>query len=58
VVGAHYAAALVARDLGDHGPEAARRFDYALTHDRGLAIAAAASLMRRVLPASVLDTGH
>jgi len=55
VVGAHYAAALVARDLGDRGPEASRRFDYALTHDRSLAIAAAASLMRRVLPTSLPD---
>ena len=50
VIGAHYAAALVARDLGDTGPESLRRFDYALSHDRGLVIAAAASLMRRILP--------
>lgn len=50
VIGAHYAAALVALDRGDTGPERDRRFDYVLTHDRALAIAAAASLLRRVLP--------
>lgn len=50
VVGAHYAGALVARDLGDTGPEHLRRFDYALTHDRGLVLDAAHTLMRRVLP--------
>src|SRR5207247_1140108 len=38
VVGPHFAAALVARDLGDTGPDALRRFDYALTYDRGLAL--------------------
>lgn len=50
IVGAHYAGALVARDLGDSGPEHSRRFDYALTHDRSLVLDAAATLMRRVLP--------
>ena len=50
VVGAHYAGALVARDLGDTGPEPLRRFDYALTHDRALVVEAAKTLMRRVLP--------
>jgi EAL domain-containing protein (putative c-di-GMP-specific phosphodiesterase class I) len=52
VLGPHFAAALVALDLGDDGPEAERRFDYALTYDRELAIEAAESLMRRVLPAA------
>lgn len=50
VVGAHYAGALVARDLGDTGPEHLRRFDYALTHDRSLVVDAAKTLLRRVLP--------
>jgi diguanylate cyclase (GGDEF)-like protein/PAS domain S-box-containing protein len=50
VLGPHFSAALVALDLGDTGPEDERRFDYALTYDRDLAIEAAASLMRRVLP--------
>jgi EAL domain-containing protein (putative c-di-GMP-specific phosphodiesterase class I) len=50
VVGPHFAAALVALDLGDAGPDMDRRFDYALTYDRELVIEAAGSLMRRVLP--------
>jgi diguanylate cyclase (GGDEF)-like protein/PAS domain S-box-containing protein len=50
VLGPHFSAALVALDLGDDGPDADRRFDYALTYDRDVVIEAAASLMRRVLP--------
>jgi EAL domain-containing protein (putative c-di-GMP-specific phosphodiesterase class I) len=50
VLGPHFAAALVALDLGDDGPDHERRFDYALTYDRELVIDAALSLMRRVLP--------
>lgn len=50
VVGAHYAAALVAKDLGDTGPEHLRRFDYALTHERDLVLSAAGTLLRRALP--------
>lgn len=45
VVGPHDAAALVARDLGDTGPEHLRRFDYAITHDRNLVVAAAHPLL-------------
>ncbi len=48
VVGAHFAAALVARDLGDGGPDDDRRFAFVLTHDRGLAIAVARSLLARI----------
>ena len=50
VLGPHFAAALVALDLGDTGPEPDRRFDYALTYDRDLVVEASASLMRRVRP--------
>ena len=50
VLGPHFAAALVAVDLGDTGPEMERRFDFALTYDRDLVIEAASALMRRVLP--------
>jgi hypothetical protein len=50
VLGPHFAAALVAADLGDEGPDAARRFDFALTYDRDLVIEAATALMRRVQP--------
>jgi EAL domain-containing protein (putative c-di-GMP-specific phosphodiesterase class I) len=52
VLGAHYAAALLARDLGDQGPDRDRRFAYLLTHDRDLVIQAATSLLERV-PADV-----
>lgn len=48
VVGPHFAAALVAIDLGDEGPEAQRRFDYVLTYDRRRALAVAAELMARM----------
>lgn len=50
VVGPHFAGALVARDLGDTGPDLARRFDYALTYDRGLALTAARALMHWIVP--------
>jgi EAL domain-containing protein (putative c-di-GMP-specific phosphodiesterase class I) len=50
VLGPHFAGALVARDLGDGGPEHERRFDVALTYDRDLVIEAAGALMRRVPP--------
>ena len=52
VVGPHFAAALVARDLGDDGPDAARTFDYVLTYDRELVLEVARSLMTRALPAT------
>ena len=41
----HYAAALVARDCGDTGPDRDRRFDFAYTHDRHLVILAAHSFL-------------
>lgn len=53
VVGPHQAAALVARDLGDDGPDEERRFDFALTHDRALVVEAARSLLRWLAPAAV-----
>jgi EAL domain-containing protein (putative c-di-GMP-specific phosphodiesterase class I) len=51
VLGPHFAAALVARDLGDGGPESRRRFEYVLTHDRDLVVGLATDLMARMLPA-------
>lgn len=47
---AHFAGALVARDLGDDGPDGDRRFDYIITHNRALVIAAAAGLLTKITP--------
>ncbi|MEJ2871671.1 EAL domain-containing protein [Actinomycetospora sp. OC33-EN08] len=54
VVGPHFAAALVARDLEpDADPlDPDRDFDHVLTHDRALVLEVARSLMARVVPRS------
>ncbi|MCW2779266.1 MAG: hypothetical protein JWN17_2991 [Frankiales bacterium] len=49
VVGPHYAAALLARDQGDVGPDGARRFSFVVTHDRDLVLQAARALLLRVV---------
>ncbi len=49
VLGPHFAAALVAVDLGADGPDLEREFDFTLTYDRDLVIEATNSLMGRVL---------
>jgi EAL domain-containing protein (putative c-di-GMP-specific phosphodiesterase class I) len=51
VIAPHFAAAFVARDLGD-GPDddMARRFDFCLTYDRDLAVEAARGLLARIAP--------
>jgi EAL domain-containing protein (putative c-di-GMP-specific phosphodiesterase class I) len=51
VIAPHFAAAFVARDLGD-GPDddMARRFDFCLTYDRDLAVEAARGLLARITP--------
>jgi EAL domain-containing protein (putative c-di-GMP-specific phosphodiesterase class I) len=48
VIGPHYAAALIARDLGDTGPDHDRRFQFAVTYDRDVVLGAARSLMARI----------
>jgi EAL domain-containing protein (putative c-di-GMP-specific phosphodiesterase class I) len=48
VLGPHYAGALVARDLGDTGPDHKRRFEFALTFDRELVTEVAGTLIARV----------
>ncbi len=48
VLTAHFAGVLAARDLGDHGPDDQRRFEYALSYNRELAVDAARALMTRV----------
>jgi EAL domain-containing protein (putative c-di-GMP-specific phosphodiesterase class I) len=50
VVGPDYAATLVARDLGDDGPDRERRFEFVLSHNRELALSVALALMGRVWP--------
>jgi EAL domain-containing protein (putative c-di-GMP-specific phosphodiesterase class I) len=47
-VGPYFAAAFVAHDMGDDGPDKDRRFDFIMTHDRDLVIAAARALMVRL----------
>ena len=49
VLAPHFAAALLARDLGDDGVDLERRFEFALTYDREVASTAAECLMSRVL---------
>jgi EAL domain-containing protein (putative c-di-GMP-specific phosphodiesterase class I) len=49
VIGPRFAAALIARDCGDDGPDGQRRFDYFVTHDRDLVIRAAEPLLRRLV---------
>jgi EAL domain-containing protein (putative c-di-GMP-specific phosphodiesterase class I) len=48
VLAPHFAGAIVARDLGDTGPDMERRFDFCLTYDRDLVVDAARALMLRV----------
>ena len=51
VLGAHFAAALLARERDD-GPDSRERvFDFVVTHDRELVIAAARPVLKRVLAA-------
>ena len=50
VVGPHFAGALVARDLGDSGPDMDRRFTYTLSYDRALVLEAARALLYWLVP--------
>jgi EAL domain-containing protein (putative c-di-GMP-specific phosphodiesterase class I) len=50
VLSPHFGAALLARDLGDTGPDADRMFEYALTYRRSTVIRAAHELLSRVAP--------
>ncbi len=49
VLGPHFAAALLARDLGDTGPDRERCFEFALTYDRDTVQAAARALVSRIV---------
>ena len=45
----HFAGVMVSRDLGDEGiPDLDRRFEYAVTYDRTLAVQSARLLMNRI----------
>jgi len=50
VLAPHFAAALLARDLGDTGPDLDRTFEYALTYRRDAVVRAASALLGRVVP--------
>ena len=50
VLSPHFSAALLARDLGDDGPDLDRTFEYALTYDRDTVVRAAHALLSRVAP--------
>ncbi|WP_299959473.1 EAL domain-containing protein [uncultured Modestobacter sp.] len=50
VLSPHFSAALLARDLGDDGPDMDRRFAYALTYRRDTVVRAAQALLSRVAP--------
>ncbi|KHD74143.1 hypothetical protein MB27_30610 [Actinoplanes utahensis] len=50
VLGAHTAAALMARDLGDTGPDADRQFEFVVSYDRTIVTAAAHSMIGRLTP--------
>lgn len=51
VVGPHYAAALIARGVGDAERDCDRRFSFVVTHDRDLVVQAACALLLRLVPA-------
>jgi EAL domain-containing protein (putative c-di-GMP-specific phosphodiesterase class I) len=53
VISPSFAGAFVARDLGDTGPDADRRFDFYVTYDRALVRSAAVPLLARILPSDV-----
>jgi EAL domain-containing protein (putative c-di-GMP-specific phosphodiesterase class I) len=50
VITPHFAGALIANDVHDLGEQAERRFDYVVTFDRDIVLAAASSLVRRMQP--------
>ena len=50
IVGTHYTGALIAKDLGDDGPDLDRRYLFALTHDRETVLTAARILLGRIEP--------
>ncbi|MDX6539999.1 MAG: hypothetical protein QOI71_1609 [Gaiellales bacterium] len=58
VLAPHFAAALLARDHGDSGPDLDRTFEYALTYRRDAVVRAACALLSRVQPVAVQAGVH
>lgn len=55
VISPHFAAAMVATDLGDTGvADLDRRFEYRLTYDRQTAVHAARPMMARIAASATL----
>ncbi|KRF34059.1 sensor domain-containing phosphodiesterase [Nocardioides sp. Soil805] len=52
VLSPHFCTALLARDLGDEGPDMDRMFEYALTYRRDVVVDAAQALLARLAPRS------
>ncbi|CAN5317540.1 hypothetical protein BH09ACT10_BH09ACT10_23000 [soil metagenome] len=50
VLSPHFCAALLAKDLGDEGPDMDRMFEYALTYQRDVVVDAAQALLARLAP--------
>ncbi|MBB3096133.1 EAL domain-containing protein (putative c-di-GMP-specific phosphodiesterase class I) [Actinoplanes campanulatus] len=48
VLGAHTSAALIARDLGESGPDEDRQFEFVVSYDRALVTAAAHAMVGRL----------
>jgi diguanylate cyclase (GGDEF)-like protein/PAS domain S-box-containing protein len=57
VLSPHFSAALLARDLGDLGPDRERTFEFGLTYDRDVVAAAAQALLGRVAPRLPVPAG-
>ncbi|MCO7218368.1 diguanylate cyclase domain-containing protein [Klenkia sp. PcliD-1-E] len=58
VLSPHFSAALLARDLGDEGPDMERMFEYAVTYDRTTVARAAHALVARVAPRAERTVGQ
>ena len=58
VLDPHFAAALLARDLGDDGPDEDRTFEFALTYDRPTVEKAAHALISRLVPTPFPGARH
>jgi diguanylate cyclase (GGDEF)-like protein/PAS domain S-box-containing protein len=57
VLSPHFGAALLARDLGDTGPDMDREFEYALTYQRDVVTRATHELLLRVAPRRSFASG-